>query len=199
MICGIVLAAGRSRRMGEPKALLRAGNESFLERAIRALQDGGCGLVVVVVGPLDQPGARDIAEDAAALDAGIAVNPDPAAEQADSLRIGLFAVPPETEAVVVAPVDVPDVSGALVRAVIEAWRRADAPLAAPAREGRHGHPVLFARRLFGELMRTDLAEGARSVVHAHAHRLAAVPVDALPADVDTPEDYRRWREAAWSG
>ena len=196
MICGIVLAAGRSRRMGEPKALLRAGNQTFLERAVCALSEGGCGLVIVVVGPLDQEGARDIAEDATALDAGIAVNPDPAAEQADSLRIGLLAVPPETEAVVVAPVDVPDVSGALVRAVIAAWRQAAAPLAAPARGGRHGHPVLFARSLFAELLRGDLPEGARTVVHAHAARMATVPVDALAPDVDTPEDYRRWREGS---
>ncbi|HEX6039105.1 MAG TPA: hypothetical protein VFZ20_13735, partial [Longimicrobium sp.] len=66
----------------------------------------------------------------------------------------------------------------------------------PARGGKHGHPVLFDRRVFGELMRTDLPEGARSVVHAHAADLAAVPVDALAPDLDTPEDYRRWRDGA---
>ena len=196
MICGIVLAAGRSRRMGEPKAFLRVGQSSFLEHAVRVLSEGGCELVIVVTGPLNHETARRIAEDAALLDAGIAVNPDPESEQADSLRIALFALPPEARAVVVAPVDVPDVSGALVRAVIEAWRRTDAPVAAPARNGKHGHPVLFSRRVFGELMRADLPEGARSVVHAHAHELAAVPVDALPADVDTAEDYQRWRDGS---
>lgn len=197
MICGIVLAAGRSRRMGEPKALLRAGDVTFLQRAVTALSQGGCELVIVVVGRLDDETARSIAEDAAALDAGIAVNPHDESEQADSLRIALHAVPPQTEAVVVAPVDVPDVSGALVRAVIGAWRASGAPLAAPTRDGRHGHPVLFARALFGALTGPDLPEGARTVVHAHAAEMAEVPVDALPADLDTPEDYRRWREAAW--
>jgi nicotine blue oxidoreductase len=196
MICGIVLAAGRSRRMGEPKAFLRVGQSSFLEHAVRVLSEGGCELVIVVTGPLSDPTARSIAEAAAVLDAGIAVNPDPASEQADSLRIALFALPPEAQAVVVAPVDVPDVSGALVRAVIQAWRATGAPVAVPARDGRHGHPVLFARRVFGELMRSELPEGARSVVHAHAHDLAAVPVDALPADVDTPDDYQRWRNGS---
>lgn len=194
MICGIVLAAGRSRRMGEPKAFLRVGQSSFLEHAVRVLSEGGCELVVVVTGPLDDPVARRTAEEAALLDAGIAVNPDPASEQADSLRIALFALPPECEAVVVAPVDVPDVSGALVRAVVAAWRATDAPVAVPARGGRHGHPVLFARGSFGELMRAELPEGARTVVHAHAHDLAAVEVDSLPPDVDTPDDYRRWRD-----
>lgn len=195
MICGIVLAAGRSRRMGEPKAFLRVGQSSFLEHAVRVLSEGGCDLVIVVTGPLSDETARRIAEDAAMLDAGIAVNPHAESEQADSLRIALFALPPEARAVVVAPVDVPDVSGALVRAVIGAWERTDAPVAVPARDGKHGHPVLFDRRVFGELMRMDLPEGARSVVHAHAHDLAAVPVDALPEDLDTAEDYRRWRDA----
>jgi CTP:molybdopterin cytidylyltransferase MocA len=99
-------------------------------------------------------------------------------------------------AAVVAPVDVPDVSGALVRALIDAHRRTGAPIALPARGGRHGHPVLFARRVFGELMRPDLPQGARTVIHAHAADLAEVPVDALPPDLDTPEDYRRWRQHA---
>lgn len=195
MICGIVLAAGRSRRMGEPKALLAAGDETFLHRAIRALREGGCAYVVVVTARLDDEAARRIAEEAALLDAGIAVNPAAESQQADSLRVGLRSLPPEAEAAVVAPVDVPDVSGALVRAVIDAHRRTGAPVALPAREGRHGHPVLFARRVFQELMRPELPQGARTVVHAHARHLAEVPVDALPADLDTPEEYRRWRDA----
>lgn len=196
MICGIVLAAGRSRRMGEPKALLRAGNDTFVEHAVRALYEGGCGYVVVVTGPLDDEAALAIAEGAALLDAGIAVNPAAESEQADSLRIGLGALPPEAEAALVAPVDVPDVSGALVRAVIHAYRRTGAPVALPASGARHGHPVLFARRVFAELMRPELPQGARTVVHAHAAELAEVPVDVLPMDLDTPEEYRRWRAGA---
>lgn len=182
--------------MGEPKAFLRVGESSFLEHAVRVLSEGGCEFVVVVTGPLSDPVARRIAEDAATLDAGIAVNPHADSEQADSLRIALYALPPDARAAVVAPVDVPDVSGALVRALIGAWKQTDAPVAVPARDGRHGHPVLFDRRVFGELMRMDLPEGARTVVHAHAHDLAAVSVDALPRDLDTAEDYRRWRDAS---
>jgi CTP:molybdopterin cytidylyltransferase MocA len=195
MICGIVLAAGRSRRMGEPKAMLSAGDDTFLRNAVHALRDGGCAYVVVVTGRLDDETARRIAEDAAELDAGIAVNPAAESQQVDSLRIGLAALPPRAEAAVVAPVDVPDVSGALVRAVVDAYRRTGAPIALPARDGRHGHPVLFDRRVFDELARPDLPRGARTVIHAHTAELAEVPVDALPVDVDTPDDYRRWRAA----
>jgi molybdenum cofactor cytidylyltransferase len=196
MICGIVLAAGRSRRMGEPKALLAAGDETFLQRAVHALREGGCAYVVVVTARLDDETAREIAEEAAALDAGIAVNPAAESEQVDSLRIGLMSLPPEATAAVVAPVDVPDVSGALVGAVIRAHHETGAPIALPAREGRHGHPVLFHRRVFPELLRPELAQGARTVIHAHAGELAEVPVDALLPDLDTPEEYRRWRQNA---
>ncbi|HEX2210751.1 MAG TPA: NTP transferase domain-containing protein, partial [Longimicrobium sp.] len=83
--------------------------------------------------------------------------------------------------------------GALVGAVIEAHRRTGAPIAVPARDGRRGHPVLFARRVFAELMAPGLPEGARTVIHAHAEELAEVPVEVLPMDLDTPEEYRRWR------
>ena len=196
MICGIVLAAGRSRRMGRPKAFLRAdGHETFLARAVRSLIGGGCARVVVVVGAPDDADAARTADAARALGATVAVNPDPGSEQVDSLRAGLAALPPGAEAAVVAPVDVPGISPALVRAVIHAFRAADAPVALPGLGGRHGHPVLFARRVFPELMRTDLPQGARSVVHAHADALAVVPVDALPADVDMPADYARWTSA----
>jgi molybdenum cofactor cytidylyltransferase len=60
---------------------------------------------------------------------------------------------------------------------------------------RHGHPVLFARSLWPELFADPLPDGARSVIHAHAHERASVPMAPLPEDVDTPEDYRRLLEA----
>ena len=191
MIAGIVLAAGRSRRMGEPKAFLRLEGRSFLERAVAALREGGCGEGVVVVGPPLDEVARRTADAAEALGARVAVNPDPGAEQVDSLRAGLRALGAEVTAAAMLPVDVPEVSPALVRALIAALRAADAPVAVPAREGKHGHPVLFARRVWPELLADPLPEGARTVVHAHREALAEVPVPTLAADVDTPEDFRR--------
>lgn len=194
MICGIVLAAGRSRRMGEPKALLPAGDGSFLARAVGALSDGGCGRVVVVVGTGE--GAARIAREARDAGAEVVVNPAADAEQVDSLRAALRALPPDTEAAVVAPVDVPDVTAELVGRLVDGFRRSGAPVAVPALAGKHGHPVLFGRAVFGELLQDDLPEGARTVVHGHQHTLLEIPVDRLPADLDTPEEYRRWREGA---
>lgn len=186
MIAGIVLAAGRSRRMGEPKALLRFGGATFLERAVRALSGGGCHAVWVVVGA-----DPEVAAAAGELGAHVVVNAAAGAEQIDSLRLALAALPPEAEAAAVALVDVPEADAAVVRAVVDGFRRSGAPLVLPSRGGRHGHPVLFARRAWPELMAPGLAEGARSVVHAHAADRVEVPVDSLPRDVDTPDDYRR--------
>ena len=191
MIAGIVLAAGRSRRMGSPKAFLRLEGGTFLERAVGALRGGGCDAVVVVTGPGGHPPAREIAEVAAELGAAVAVNAEIGSEQIDSLRAGLHGLGGEAEAAVVLPVDVPGVDAGLVRAVIGAFRSTSAPVVQPYDGHRHGHPVLFARALWPELLHGELPDGARTVVHAHLHERAEVRVARLHADVDTPYDYRR--------
>ena len=196
MIVGIVLAAGRSRRMGEPKAFLRAGRDTFLNRVVHALR-AACDHVIVVTGPETDETARAIRHAALELDAEVAANPDPESPQLRSLQAGLAVVPPDARAVMACPVDIPDASPAVAARLVRAFHESGAPVVLPSHGGRHGHPVLFARAVFGELMRDDLPEGARSVVHAHAAELREVPVAALPADIDTPDDYRRWREGAW--
>ena len=201
MIAGIVLAAGRSRRMGQPKAFLRLGGLTFLERAVAALREGGCGEVVVVAGPRDDGAAREIADAAAHLGARVTVNPDPGSEQVDSLRAALRALGGEVAAAVVIPVDVPGVSAGDVRAVVEAFGRDDPPppIVQPFDGTRHGHPVLFARAVWPELMADPLPDGARTVIHAHAAERAEVRVPRLPSDVDTPEGYRRLLETETQG
>ncbi|HVG45184.1 MAG TPA: nucleotidyltransferase family protein [Longimicrobium sp.] len=194
MIAGIVLAAGRSRRMGRPKAFLQRGGRSFLERTVAALREGGCDPVVVVAGPPGDPAADETAQAAARLGATVARNADPESPQVASLRAGLAGLGEGVEAAVVTPVDVPRVDAETVRALAEAFAAGGAPVAQPFDGARHGHPVLFARSVWPELMADPLPEGARTVIHAHAAARAEVRVRALPADVDTPEDYRRLLE-----
>src|SRR5262249_10914146 len=100
MIAGIVLAAGRSRRMGTPKAFLTLRDITFLERAVWALRDGGCGEVVVVAGPADDATAREVAGAAERLGARAAVNPETGSEQIESLRAGLRGLGAAAEAAV---------------------------------------------------------------------------------------------------
>ena len=194
MICGIVLAAGRSRRMGEPKALLPAGDGTFLARAVRALAEGGCAPVIVVLAPPAEVPA--VAAEAARLGVEVVVSADPEAEQVDSLRAGVRALPAAAEGAVVLPVDVPDATAELVGRLVAGFRRTGAPVVVPAAGGRHGHPVLFARPALAELLEETLPEGARSVVHRHGEDLLEIPVDRLPPDLDTPAEYRRWRDGA---
>jgi CTP:molybdopterin cytidylyltransferase MocA len=178
--------------MGSPKALLEIGGRTFLELVGGALAAGGCHPVVVVVG-------TGVSHQRAASLAGacgweVLVNPEPDAEQIDSLRLALLSLEPEVDAAVVSPVDVPGVGAELVRSLVAAFRRTGAPLVIPlVGEGRHGHPVLFGRPLFAGLLDPALRGGARGVVHAHLDVAVELPV-ACPSeldDVDTPEDYAR--------
>ena len=186
---GVVLAAGRSSRMGEPKPALDAGGASFIERAVGALRDGGCRDVLAVVSP-DEGAAGALAAQAGAR---VVMNTAADSEQIDSLRLALRNLNPGARGVVVLPVDHPLATSSTVRALIDGWNGAGAPLARASHHGIPGHPTLFAAALFDELLQGDLPEGARSVVAAHAHEALDVPVDdpGVTLDVDTPDDYRR--------
>jgi molybdenum cofactor cytidylyltransferase len=121
-------------------------------------------------------------------------NPDYERGQLTSLLAGLRAVDmARASAVLVTLIDVPLVTSATVETLIAIQRERSAPIVRPVSNGRHGHPVIFGRALFGELERADPAVGAKPVVRAHAAEMIEVPVDDEGAfvDIDTPEDYAR--------
>jgi molybdenum cofactor cytidylyltransferase len=191
MIEAIVLAAGRSRRMGTPKALLAVGGVPQIERTVGALREGGCDRVTVVVRRSDGADARRVAEAAARVaDRVVEVGEG---EQIDSLRAALRTTRPEVRAVVVAPVDVPGLTGRTVAALIDRGRAGDAAVVVPVAAGVRGHPVLFARSVFPELLDEGLTGGARTVVRAHESDTAEVDVGdpARISDADTPREWRR--------
>jgi molybdenum cofactor cytidylyltransferase len=195
MIAGIVLAGGKSSRMGRPKALLPIGNagETFFARITATLIEGGVEEVVVVVG-------ADAAPIRAAVEPTrpnirLVVNPDYERGQLTSLLAGLRVVErPGVTAILVTLIDAPLISAKSVRELIAAYRTRDALIVRPARNGKHGHPVIFDRRLFAELHHADISVGAKSVVHAHASDIVEVATDDEGAyvDIDTREDYERW-------
>ena len=192
MIVGIVLAAGASSRMGRPKALLPLGEETFLSRVCRTLAEGGVDDVVVIAGPEAAEVERTLA--GAAVRARVVENARRDQGQLTSLQAGLaVADRPGVDAVLVHLVDVPLVAPRTVRAVVDAFRRTQAPIVRPSVEGRHGHPVLFGRPIFDELRAADPALGAKVVVRAHAADALDVAVDDAGAcqDIDTPDDYER--------
>ncbi len=187
MIAGIVLAGGRSIRMGRPKATLAAGDMTFLERVVRTLSEGGCDEVVVVLNTED---AR-ITSLASSAGATATRGGGADSEQVESLRAGLRALPRGVEAAVVLPVDHPLVQPATVAILIGAFKRGGAPVVRVSHAGRPGHPVLFSSAVFDELLEGDLPHGARTVIRAHAGALDEVEVEdaGVLVDVDTPGEY----------
>ncbi|MBA2753854.1 MAG: nucleotidyltransferase family protein [Chloroflexia bacterium] len=183
---GIVLAAGRSTRMGAPKPLLPLRGEPLLRHVLRAAIASRLDEVLVVVG---FEADRVVA---AVGDTGhqVIVNPDYLDGQASSLRAGVAAISPRSGAVLVLLGDQPEVSTAVIDAVIAVHVGAGAAIVRPSYRGVPGHPVLFERCLVPELLTLSGDTGARDVLRRRAGEVRHVEVDTdLPPDVDTPEAF----------
>lgn len=205
MIGGVILAAGRSARMGQPKALLTCRDgRTFVRALAEALQAGGVHRLVVVGRQDDHPLRLEVN----GIDAVTFVVNDNADRggQLSSLIAGLDAldgpgVSAGMRGLMAAPVDAPLISAGSVAALIAAFSATGAPIVRARYRQRHGHPVVFARELFDELRRANPEVGAKAVLRAHAAAILNVDVDdpAVVADVDTPEDYRALLGAADEG
>lgn len=185
MISSILLAAGMSTRMGEPKALLDWGGEPLIKYQIRQLQEAGVDEVVVVLGYR----ADEIHRKLHGMTYRSVLNPVYQLGRAGSLRAGAKAVDREATAIVLLNVDQPRPAG-LIRSVIEAHTPA-ASATRPECGDRHGHPVVLAGRLRGELLAaTEDDQGLRGVLQAHLKDIVNVPSDErCLLDLNTPDEY----------
>ncbi len=185
MISSILLAAGMSTRMGQPKALLDWGGEPLICYQIRQLQEAGVDEVVVVLGYR----ADDIHRKLHGLTYRSVLNPVYQLGRAGSLRAGAKAVSPEASAIVLLNVDQPRPAD-LIRSVIEGHTSADSATR-PVHGDRHGHPVVVAGRLRNELLAaTEDERGLRGVMEAHVNEIVDVPSDErCLLDLNTPDDY----------
>ncbi len=188
MINAIVLAAGESRRMGLPKPLLRFGATTFLEQIVSVLRRSDVDRIAVVLGAQ----AKAIRAAVDLPDVDIVVNEAYARGQLSSLIAGLQSVPPQTEAILLCLVDNPFLTTPAVNCVIRAFRETGKPIIVPVANNRRGHPALFARAVFPELLNAPADQGARAVVTAKADRVQEVDVrdSSVLVRIDTPEDYR---------
>ena len=195
MIPGIILAAGASTRMGRSKPLLTLPNGStFVEALTTTLVDGGVADVLIVGRPGDQP-LRDAVERLPR--ARFAENARADEGQLSSVIAGLNAADrPGVTGVLVTPVDLPLIAAHTVRILLASFSAAHVPIARTSHGGRHGHPVIFGRRVFDELRHADPTVGAKSVLRAHQASVLDVEVDdaGVLRDIDTPEDYARLTE-----
>ena len=191
-VAALVLAAGASARMGRPKQLLDWEGRPLVRAAAELALAARLSPLLVVVGGA----GTEVANALQGLPLQIVANPDYATGQSTSLRAGIAALGPDTDAVVVLLGDQPFVTAAIIDQLVAEWQSSGAAIVAPAYAGQRGNPVLFARAVFPELLAIQGDQGARSVLAADRSRVRLVAFDdARPlADIDTPEDYERLRD-----
>jgi molybdenum cofactor cytidylyltransferase len=184
-VAGLILAAGASRRMGAPKALLEYKGQTFLERLLNCFA-AACSSITVVLGY-----HADAIRSGVDLDrrATVVVNPEPERGMLSSWKWGLASMA-SADAVLVSPVDYPAIKSETVSAVIDAID--DWDFAVPRHEGRHGHPICFRAAIIPEFLALPEDGQARDVVHRHRGSTVYVDVDdaGILRDVDDPAAYR---------
>jgi len=198
-IAAIVLAAGRSSRMGAHKLLLPLGGRPLVAHAVAAACASAADPVLVVLG-------HEAGRVRAALPPGrpsVVASPRHAEGMSRSLAAGLAAVPPECAGTLVLLGDQPLISAALLDRLMAAAREHPGDIISACYDGVRGSPVCFPRPYFAELLAIQGDEGGRAVVARHADRLRLVESGDLGSalDADDPEDYARlvalWEE--WRG
>lgn len=187
-VSGLILAAGSSSRLGQPKPLLTFRGTTLLGWVLdrvataRALDE-----VVVVLG-----GAAAEVRARVNLDrARVVENPDFGRGCASSYQTGIGALDSRAEAVVVVPGDQPGIEAGDIDRVVRTWREGAGPIVVASYLGRRGHPLLFARRLFNALIALKGDKAAWKLLDAHAEWVRAIELDRpLPPDINTWQDYR---------
>ncbi|HEX3086823.1 MAG TPA: nucleotidyltransferase family protein [Pyrinomonadaceae bacterium] len=185
-VAAILLAAGRSRRMGAFKPLLRFGPQTVIESSVANLQAGGVHEIIVVVGHRGD----EIREKLTAPGVTFAFNSDADTPMSASIAVGLGQVSEQFGAVLIAPADHPAIPGNTIKLIVSEWERG-AALVQPEYEGRGGHPVLVDREYFDELIHLDSELGMRGFFAQHRAETRRLPVNSsfIARDLDTWEDY----------
>jgi molybdenum cofactor cytidylyltransferase len=194
VLCGVILAAGASARMGRDKALLPwppgSASETLLKVNIDALRPFSAEVLVVA-----GHNAASLAPVVEACGARLVVNPDPERGQFSSMQTGLRElVARGWQAAMITPVDSPPLSHASLEELCQAFvlaRKRQIWAVAPERNGRRGHPLIAGRELIDAFLAAPVTSNAREVRHANAERLEffAVADVGLGCDLNTPEQY----------
>lgn len=190
VICGIILAAGESSRMGADKPLLMYRGRTFIENIISALRDAGVQRVVAVLGH----NAELIQQSVDLSSVEVVVNQDYRRGQTSSLQVGLRVLAStEPDGVVLCLVDHPAISADTMQNLIQHFSSTDKPVVIPQIQGKHGHPVLLGSEVLSQIAALGPDEGADTVIHKYRDRTEFVEVTdpGILLDIDDPESYLR--------
>ena len=185
-VSAILLAAGRSQRMGAPKPLLPVRGRPAVVRCLECLRDSQVADIVLVV----NPEGGDIVNAAGGFPVRVAVNELPGSDMAGSVKAGMFLVEHDATGILVCLCDHPLVSPDTIASMTSAHSRMPGAIVIPAFRGRKGHPTLFPRRILEDL---GTFATLRDLIGHHPAKILLLDVDdeGVVLDMDTPEDYQR--------
>ena len=191
MIVAVVLSAGESSRMGQPKALLPIDGETFIERIVAALKQTKVGKIIVILGH----NARELQSKISHLPVEILINTDYKLGQLSSLQLAVRNLQPDLDCdgMLVHLVDHPYLAPALVEEMIRRFYETRKRIIVPKFHGKRGHPVIFSNALFDEILSAPMEEGAKAVVNAHRAETLEIETEeeGIAVDIDTPELYQQ--------
>ncbi len=200
MIAALILAAGRSRRMGQPKMLLPWGETTVLGQVMATMRAAGAERIVVVTGS-GREGVEALVEQFAQQGGDVSTVYNErfdSGEMLSSVQVGLRHLAerePSAQATLIAPGDQPQVQERSVRRVVQAYRQQGASLVVPSFQHRRGHPWLAARPHWQEILCLKPPASLRDFLNRHADGICYVEVDdaGVLQDLDTPADYLKLR------
>ncbi len=187
--------------MGRPKLTLPIDGRPVIARVVTALLAGGVNRVLVVAPPETIEGATPLRRAARDAGANVLVAPAPTADMRATIEVGLRELlqsSPAPELLVLTPGDSPGLTPALVATLLHLRRAEPEAVFVPAFSGRRGHPLLLPWPLATQIPDLPPNVGVNALLARHANLVRLVPLDdpGAVADLDTPEDYRRWSGSA---
>jgi molybdenum cofactor cytidylyltransferase len=191
-IAAIVLAAGRSSRMGSRNKLLEPiDGKPIIARVAQIAIESGVVCPVIVVTGFE---AGRVSEALQGLDVTIVNNPDFEQGMSTSLRAGLRALPLDCDGAVILLGDMPQIEASDIAALVAAAEARNA-ICVPIRDGKQGNPVLWGAAYFAEMMLLTGDKGAKQLLAKHRDKIIEVPIasDRIFADIDTEDDLARFR------
>jgi molybdenum cofactor cytidylyltransferase len=185
-ISAVILAAGKSTRMGQQKLLLPWGNTTVLGKVIETLQAAGVEDITLVTNSTTA---------AQLTNHKLPITINNGGEMLESIQLGLQAQKPTTEAALICLGDQPQVEEKSARSVCDAFRENQSGIVVPSYQMRRGHPWLIAREFWDEVLQLRAPESMRDFLNARKNDIFYVDHDSpnILQDLDTPEDYLKYK------